>query len=59
VASAFAFTQGCIKLQFEDFRGRGGDSLSLQFQTRRAGDKLSPPRKAELDAALALMKKSV
>jgi hypothetical protein len=30
----------------------GGDSLSPQSQTHNAGDKLSPPRKAELDAAL-------
>ncbi len=28
------------------------DSLSPQFQAHRAGDKLSPPRKGELDAAL-------
>ena len=32
---------------------RGGDSLSPQLQARDAGDRLSPPRKAELAAALA------
>ena len=46
--------QGCIKLQFEDSPERGGDGLSLQFQVHSAGDRLSPPRKTELDAALVL-----
>ena len=32
----------------------GGDSLSPQFPAHQAGDKLSPPRKAELDAALSI-----
>ncbi len=44
--------QGGIKLQFEGSPGRGGDSLSLEFHAQTAGDKLSPPRRAELDAAL-------
>ena len=44
--------QGCIKLQLEGSPERGGDSLSPQFEAHSAGDKLSPPRKAELDAAL-------
>ena len=44
--------QGCIKLKRDSFRERGGDSLSPQSLTRYAGDKLSPPRLSELDAAL-------
>ena len=47
--------QGCLKLAFQGTPDRGGDSLSLQFQAQSAQsawDKLSPPRKGELDAAL-------
>jgi hypothetical protein len=33
---------------------RGGDSLPPQIQACGAGDKLSPPREAELDAAVPL-----
>jgi hypothetical protein len=47
--------QGCIKLQSEGSRERGGDSLSPQFQAHSAGDKLSPPRETELDAALLVV----
>jgi hypothetical protein len=51
VDAALTEPQGCIKLQFEGSTERGGDSLSPQYQAHSAGDKLSPPRKAKLDAA--------
>ena len=53
-AEAVAVEQDCIKLRFEGSPARGGDSLYSQFQVYSAGDKLSPPLKAEVDAALAV-----
>jgi hypothetical protein len=41
-----------IELQFEGSPERGGDSLPPQIQAPIPGDKLSPRRKAELEAAL-------
>src|ERR1019366_2528323 len=38
--------------RFKGSAKRGGDSLSPYHQSRAAGDKLSPPRTAEIDAAL-------
>jgi hypothetical protein len=46
--------QGCIKLKLDSIGERGGDSLSPQSLTLFAGDKLSPPRLSELDAALPI-----
>ncbi len=44
--------QGCIKLQSEGLAEWGGDSLSLRFQAHSDGDKLSSPRRDELDATV-------
>jgi len=49
-----AAREGGIKLQFEGSPDRGGDNLSPQLQAHSARDKLSPPRKAELELALAV-----
>jgi len=40
--------QGCIKLQREGSPGRGGDSLSLQFQADSAGTSCPRPGKRSL-----------
>jgi 2-hydroxyglutaryl-CoA dehydratase, D-component len=47
----FSLIQDTIKL-WAGHPERGGDSLSPQIQAHRTGDKLSPPRKAEFDAAV-------
>jgi hypothetical protein len=53
---AFTLAQGCIRLQFEGSGERGGENLSPRDQAHSPGDKLSPPRKAELDAAVPLQR---
>ena len=53
---AFTLAQGCIRLQFEGSGERGGENLSPRDQAHSPGDKLSPSRKAELDAAVPLQR---
>ncbi len=47
-----AASQGCIKLPLQGVRGGAGTACPLQFLAFGIGDKLSPPRIEELDAAL-------
>ena len=44
--------QDRTKLQIDGSAGGGGDSLSPEHQAHRAGDKLFPPRKLGLEAAV-------
>ena len=50
--SAQEASQGCIKLQLQGPAKRGGEQLVPGAAGVNIGDKLSPPLKTELDAAL-------